>query len=99
MIRLRSIALLALCSAPLWGAKVILKDGKTYDGRIVEETGGDVLMRVQPENKPRLLPSGDILTVVRDPAVTEPQDPLRYTALELRLSGNVSDSKNVELGP
>jgi hypothetical protein len=90
-------ALLFLIS-PLWGAKVIMKDGKIYEGRIVAETDGDVLMRTKLDNRRKLLPADEILSVVRDTA-TVVEDPQRYASIETSVFGFVSDSTNVELRP
>jgi hypothetical protein len=88
-----------LLTGYVFAAKVIMKDGKIYEGKIITEMNGDILMRTQPGNRPRMLPGSEILSVVRDPVVETPRDPHRYAAIEARISGNVSDSKNVSLNP
>src|SRR5580692_4932987 len=69
-------------------AKVIMKDGKIFEGKIIAETDGDVLIKTSPVDPPKFLPNAEILTVVHDPVKTEPQDPQRYASLGLRLMGN-----------
>jgi hypothetical protein len=87
-------------SLPVYGAKVIMKDGKIYEGKIIAEPDGDVLIRTRPvEPRATLLPASEILTVVRDPVSHPPVDPQRYWEAELLASGNVFSSRDISMDP
>jgi hypothetical protein len=87
-----------LICANTFAAKVIMKDGKIYQGRIVAETDGDVLIRTSPVSRSKLLLSEDILTVVRDPIIHK-NDPQRYSSVDVGLLGNIYSTRGIELNP
>jgi hypothetical protein len=88
------------CPSLARAAKVIMKDGKIIEGKIVAETNGDVLIRTPPVNPmPILLPARAILTIIRDPVPEKPYDPQRYVSLETLLEGNVFTANNMTLDP
>ena len=88
-----------VCPASVHAARVIMKDGRIFEGKIVAETDGDVLIKTSPVNRPKLLPADAILTVVRDPVTPEPHDPQRYVSLGLRLMGNFFSTQHISLDP
>ncbi|OGR91839.1 MAG: hypothetical protein A2992_09110 [Elusimicrobia bacterium RIFCSPLOWO2_01_FULL_59_12] len=81
-------------------AKVIMKDGKTYEGKIIDDTGGDILIKTSPTDaRPKLLPAPEVLSVVHDPVAPAALDPQRYTTFEMLLTGSVFSSKHFSLDP
>jgi hypothetical protein len=90
---------LAATVYPAWCAKVIMKDGKIYEGKIIDDSDGDVLIKTPLKTRPILLPSEEVLSVTKDPEEKPVQDPQRYASLESLLFGNVSVSKNIQLSP
>jgi hypothetical protein len=92
------IALLA-AAAPLWSAKVIMKDGKIYEGRIIDDSDGDILIKTKTHWRPKLLPGNDILSVTRDAPEVVVRDPQRYTIFESLIAGHVSMSEGIEMDP
>lgn len=87
-------------SASLHGARVIMKDGKIYEGKIIDDSDGDILIKTSPmDARPKLLPNSDILSVTADPPPPKNLDPQRYSTYELLLTGNVFSAQNIEQNP
>jgi hypothetical protein len=78
-------------------AQVMMKDGKVYQGKIIAETDGDILIKTSPVSRSKLLLSQDILSVVRDPAVEAAPDPQRYASLEMLLAGHLYSTRGISL--
>jgi hypothetical protein len=86
----RAFLLMVLCLAFTGVAradKVIMKDGKVYEGRIMGETSRNVLISNAPlDPSPRFLPVSEVLTIVRERHVEAPSpDRDKYVALDLGL--------------
>src|SRR6266513_2850881 len=84
-----------------WAAKVIMKDGKIYEGKILAETKGDVVIKTSGwDHRIKLLPADNVLTVVHDPHEPEkPADPQRYIAVDSFLTGNIYTTRDVSRQP
>jgi hypothetical protein len=77
-----------------------MKDGTIYAGKIIDETGGDILIKLSPMDAyPKLLPSSQILSVTRDPVPAQALDPQRYSTYEIMVSGNFASSSEMDLDP
>jgi hypothetical protein len=88
-------------AARCFADKVIMKDGKIYQGRIMGETQDSVLISNAPyDPKPRFIEIKDVLTIVResgkDPHSIESD---RYAVVEALLSGQVFSSNTLTLNP
>jgi hypothetical protein len=91
---------LVLFATPLFAAKVIMRDGKIFEGKILAEPGGDVLIKTNPvDPRAKLLPQQEILSVVRDPVPQTSKDPQRYLQAEAVLNGNVFSSWDLSMDP
>lgn len=98
---LGSMALLFFSLSCLWADKVIMKDGKIYEGIILGESDGVVVMRVLPfSSTPRFLDRREVLAVIRDDRPTSPpEDPRRYALVDALLSGVFSTASDLSLQP
>lgn len=66
-------ALAVLLAVPALADKVIMRDGKIYEGKIMGETSDAVLISNPPKDPtPRFLQTRDILTLVRESRKPEP---------------------------
>ncbi len=94
-----AVAGVLLCSAQsVHAARVIMKDGKIYEGKIIDDSDGDILIKTSPmDARPRLLPSAHILSVTPDPPPAKNLDPQRYSTYELLLAANFFAPKNMSL--
>lgn len=83
---------------PLFADKVILKDGKIYEGRIMGETPTSVLLSPAGSDTPKFIPMNEVMTLVREknPDVPNP-DRDRHAHLELVMAGAFPSSGQMEL--
>jgi hypothetical protein len=100
--RIPVIALMVLITAAAAHAdKVIMKDGKVHEGRIMGETNRSVLISNAPiDPKPRFLNKDDVLTIVRDrheEIVTFESQ--RYAMMEAQLGGFLHAPDEISLNP
>jgi hypothetical protein len=77
--------------------KVIMKDGKVYEGRIMGETTRAVLITNAPlDPTPRFLPLGDVLTIVRERHVEVPSpDRDKYATVDAGLQADLLTTSDV----
>lgn len=80
--------------------KVIMKDGKIYQGHIMGEGNETILISNPPYESPHFLNMSDILTIVRDRrAEIHSIESDRYAVAEILLGGNIFSSNRVTLHP
>jgi hypothetical protein len=100
--RLHVLLSLGLLSLPsiVRADKVIMKDGKIYEGRIMGETSRSILITNKRDSQPRFLMLSDVMTIVREknPEVPNP-DRDRYIHVEGMLTGNFYSSDEMSLSP
>jgi opacity protein-like surface antigen len=89
----------ALLSVSAHADKIIMKNGKIYQGHIMGETQKEMLISSPADPQPRFIPKGEILTIVHDgpPPVSEERREL--ATLELLMSGQFHSSPNLNLDP
>jgi hypothetical protein len=97
------LAIIALILTPLsWADKVIMRDGKIYQGHIMGETSRSLLISNPPlDPKPRFLESKDILTIVREsrPAEKPTLEEGRFASANVGISGQVYSSSVFSFSP
>ena len=95
------IALAVFAAAsPAAADKVLMKNGKVYEGKIMGETDDSVLFSSPPSDPtPRFLYSRDILTIVRQSRPPEPApDRTYFPTLELLVGGHLFNSNTFSFG-
>src|SRR5438876_934926 len=93
-IRLLPIALLFLAPAA-WADKIIMKNGKIYQGHIMGETKDAILISNPPiDPKPRFLDTSDGMTIVREsrPAEKASDEAGRFVSANFGLTGQFYSS-------
>jgi len=102
-IRRLFIALLCFSYLPLCHAdKVIMRDGKIYQGHIMGETSRSLLISNPPvDPKPRFLELQDVLTIVREsrPAEKRTFEEGRFASATLGLTGQAYSSSVFSFSP
>jgi hypothetical protein len=96
------LALLLSASSVSWADKVIMRDGKIYQGHIMGETSRSLLISNPPlDPKPRFLELKDILTIVREsrPAEKPSLEEGRFATASLGISGQVYSSETFSFKP
>jgi hypothetical protein len=89
------------CAGPVRADKILMKDGKIYDGRIMGETSRTVLIRLSnPDAKPVFLNLSDVQTVIHDRQSPETLSPEagRFAQLSLLVSGTHFSSRTLGFG-
>lgn len=85
-----------------WADKVIMRDGKIYEGHIMGETSRSLLISNPPlDPKPRFIDLKDILTIVREsrpPEIATPETN-RFATVETSLTGTVYTASTFSLSP
>jgi len=103
MIRRFCILAILLTSTGLcWADKIIMKDGKIYQGRIMGETSRSILISNPPlDPKPRFLELKDVLTIVRESRPAEQPSPeeSRFASANIGVSGQVYTSSVFSFSP
>jgi hypothetical protein len=82
--------------------KIIMKDGKIFEGRIMGETTRSVLISNPPRDpKPRFIELRDVFTIVRESHPSEAPSPEegRFASVTMGLSGQVYSSNELSLSP
>ncbi len=88
--------LLLTLTSVSWADKVIMRDGKIYQGHIMGETDHSLLISNPPlDPKPRFLELHDILTIVREsrPEEKPTLEESRFATANVGISGQVYSSK------
>jgi hypothetical protein len=96
---LRTLFWVASLSAGAWADKIIMKDGKIYEGHIMGETSRSVLISNPPlDPKPRFIELKDVLTLVREShKEMRSAESDRAAVVEIGLAGNVFSSRDMPL--
>src|SRR5450755_3091316 len=100
--RLELFALLLSLTSLSWADKIIMRDGKIYQGHIMGETSRSLLISNPPlDPKPRFLELKDVLTIVREsrPAEKTTLEESRFASAAIGISGNVYSSKIFSFSP
>jgi hypothetical protein len=80
--------------------KIIMKDGKIYDGRIMGETQRSILISTAQEPHPRFLRMNDVMTIVRESHAPPPDhEPKRYVMVETLVGAAAFTSRALEMPP
>ncbi len=81
--------------------KIIMKNGKIYQGHIMGEANETILISNPPyDPHPKFVPKKEILTIVRESRQETPTfDSSRYPEVELLLGGGGASSKSLQLDP
>jgi hypothetical protein len=91
------LAGLARCA---WADRVIMKDGKVYDGHMMGETEWNLLISNPLDAHPRFIPKRDVMTIVRQDHTPPPaSEPQRYLSLGAILGGDFFTSRALDLSP
>ncbi len=80
--------------------KVIMKDGKIYEGHVMGETNHAILFSGNPlDPTPRFIPLAEVQTIVRTrrPREATSADAFRFVSTELLLTGNFFTSDRLSL--
>src|SRR5262245_16468338 len=99
--KLLTVTVLLGMASLSWADKVIMNDGKIYQGHIMGETSRSVLISNPPlDPKPRFLELKDVLTIVRESR--PPEKPTfedgRFASANVGISGQMFSSGDYELG-
>jgi hypothetical protein len=81
--------------------KIIMKNGKIYEGRIMGETARSVLIRpANPDIKPLFINMREVQTIVRESHGPETISPEagRFAGIELLVTGNSFATRPLDLG-
>ncbi len=95
-------AVLLALSGFSWADKIIMKDGKIYQGHIMGETSRSVLISNPPlDPKPRFIELKDVLTLVREsrPAEKPTSEEGRFASATFGISGQVYSSNIFTFSP
>jgi hypothetical protein len=98
----RTLMLVVAVSAAAMADKVIMKDGKIYEGRIMGETSRSLLISNAPlDPKPRFVELKDVMTIVRESRPPDAPSPEtgRFASLFALLTGSVFTSSTFSLSP
>lgn len=92
--------LFGILPGTLFADKIILKNGKVIEGRVMGETHWRILISASPDNRPRFYEKSEVLTIVRD----QPDPPVivdrwRYVTVGGSLGGNVFSSDRLQISP
>jgi hypothetical protein len=85
-----------------WADKIIMRDGKIYQGHIMGETSRSILISNPPlDPKPRFIELADVLTIVREsrPAEKPSLEEGRFASLNLGVSGQAYSSSVFSFSP
>src|SRR5258708_17636346 len=103
---MRRIALLSilvvLSARGVQADKIIMKDGKIYQGHIMGETPKSVLISNPPlDPKPRFVDTKDVLTIVREsrPDERPSAEEGRFASVNFGVSGQVFSSPIFSFAP
>src|SRR5258708_2566279 len=103
MIRPWSFVVLLLTLTPfLWADKIIMRDGKIYQGHIMGETSRSLLISNPTlDPKPRFLEVKDVLTIVREsrPEEKSTLEEGRFASASVGLSGQIYSSSVFSFSP
>ena len=111
MMRFSRFSLLASCfsflvvflTLPAFADKVIMKDGKIYEGHIMGESAKSVLIRLNTQAKPTFLHLEEVQTIVRESHPTEApsEEAGRFASAEVMLLGQTfsGDTFNLHTAP
>src|SRR5947199_3091275 len=97
-------SLVILCAYAQIGRadKVIMKDGKIYQGHIMGETQDSILISNPPlDPKPRFIETRDIMTIVREsrPAEKPSLEEGRFASVNFGITGQVYSSDTFSFSP
>ena len=99
----RGLALSLLFTATCaWADKIIMKDGKIYQGHLMGETQTSVLISNPPADpKPRFIEKTEIMTIVRErrPAEKPSDEEGRFVSASFGLTGQAHSSKTFDFSP
>ncbi|HVO32691.1 MAG TPA: hypothetical protein VMU17_02175 [Elusimicrobiota bacterium] len=93
-------AMVAGVSGAASADKIIMKDGKIYDGHIMGETNFSVLLSSNPiDPTPRFVPLNTIRTIVRESRPPEPpsDEDYRFPTAELMVTGRLYAADRLSL--
>jgi hypothetical protein len=100
--RLLFLFLLLSLATVSWADKIIMKDGKIYEGHIMGESRRSILISNPPTDpKPRFLELRDILTIVREsrPPEKPSSEEQRFASVNAGVSGQVYSSRLFSFSP
>jgi hypothetical protein len=95
-------ALTLLLAARVFADKIIMKDGKIYQGHIMGETQHSVLISNPPiDPKPRFIDIKDVLTIVREsrPAEKPSAEEGRFASASFGITGQAYSSDTLSFSP
>jgi len=97
----KGLGILLLTSQVLWADKIIMKDGKIYQGRIMGETSRSILIHPQNSDlKPFFVNALEVQTVVHDSQGPGPISPDagRFAQFEALIIGTQFSSQKLGMG-
>ncbi len=100
--RILLISSLVSWSALAWADKIIMRDGKIYQGHIMGETSRSVMISNPPiDPKPRFIDMKEVMTIVREsrPAEKPTFEDGRYASVNAGLIGQVYSSDVFSFSP
>src|SRR5579871_5421 len=100
--RLGILFLLLSLATLSWTDKIIMKDGKIYQGHIMGETSRSLLISNPPlDPKPRFVELKDVMTIVRESRPAEKPSPEegRFATVSVGLTGQVYSSSLFSFSP
>ena len=96
------LALVVALASPARADKVIMKDGKIYQGHIMGETQRSLLLSNPPlDPKPRFIELKDIMTIVREsrPEEKPSLEERRFASMSAAVAGSVFSSRTFSFSP
>jgi len=102
--RWRALILVPAFSFPSfsWADKIIMKDGKIYEGHVMGESSRSIMISNPPlDPKPRFVEMKDVMTIVREsrPAEKPTLEEGRFASVSLGLTGEVFSSSVFSFSP
>ena len=92
-----------LLAASASADKIIMKDGKIYEGHIMGEGAKSVLIRINQQAKPQFIALRDVQTIIREshPADPIPDEAGRFATVEVMLLGTAfgHDTFHIKAAP
>jgi hypothetical protein len=101
-LRVLILVLAFLLTTCAFADKIIMKDGKIYQGHIMGETSRSILISNPPiDPKPRFIDTADVMTIVREsrPAEKPSLEEGRFASVNFGMTGQVYTSNTFGFSP